>query len=1028
MESQYVERSPLLVLNASAGSGKTYRLVFEYLIIILDPKAGPGKYRQIMAMTFTNKAAIEMKERIIESLKHLAEINPKEKEDALLKELSTVLGENQTQVSARAKRALTEILHGYEEFNVSTIDKFNLRIIRSFSRDLNLPQDFEVIMDDSEILDVVIDSVLSRIGNPNFPTLTNLVEKYAENNLEEGISWNFKNRLLTFCSVLSKERYFGTVTQLTKREFKEAEFHEAKSRQKKLLETLQTLGKEFFTAYDVLPIDEDQLPQKSYAVTSFLALNSIESWPKNILHGKVLKLIDQGFDHLFSGEVLERLHKVVSFFQAHDEEIYQLQDYRASFFNTALLRYIALEMEHLRSTLQFIRISEFNSMISQLIREQQVPYVYEKLGNRLHHFLLDEFQDTSRMQWLNLVPLIEESLSKQHQNLIVGDPKQSIYRFNNGVAEQFVALPGIYNPENNPEIERKSHFFRQQGELHALLNNFRSGFEIVSFNNIFFEALKPNIPERGLSFYQSTEQKAQCTFPGFVSVNSYPKESSELNLSAIKIAIDECLSDGFLPSDICILTDKKDEGNKVARFLLEQGYKIVSADSLLIHTDNRIRLCISYFKLRNQPGSLVELKRFAELYLRLHFEDSYQRYLDLFETNAKGQAIFQEKLFFESYFVNKNTFFFAYENFFDLIQRFYAMLGWNEIEDNYLHCFADLCYTFQMGKGYDLADFLAHYDRDKNKLAIQFPETKDAIQIMTIHKSKGLQFPVVLLPNVNFNANKPIGHFLIPDGDYVYYKKLSGSSKVSSIRAFSAKEKELILIDKINILYVAFTRPIQRLYVWNPYKKGELGQTMHNLWSAHFNGDSPSQDAINFTLGQKEKNIAENKPVPDYYYAENIADRLWYPDLVIKNKELDVKTEIGKKVHALLAECEDEQSLEEKVALLKSSGLYDQETLEMIHKTVTEVFYHPTYKHWISQAKRIINEASILCPNGEVYRPDKIIELEASVVLIDFKTGSKNASHAVQLSNYKEILLEMGYENVSAFLYYTQTKTWEVLE
>jgi ATP-dependent exoDNAse (exonuclease V) beta subunit len=148
--------------------------------------------------------------------------------------------------------------------------------------------------------------------------------------------------------------------------------------------------------------------------------------------------------------------------------------------------------------LQFIRISEFNTMISQLIREQQVPYVYEKLGNRLHHFLLDEFQDTSRMQWLNLVPLIEESLSKQKQNLIVGDPKQSIYRFNNGVAEQFVALPGIYNPEQNPEMERKSLFFKEQGELQELVNNYRSGFEIVGFNNRFFQDLKTKIPERGV--------------------------------------------------------------------------------------------------------------------------------------------------------------------------------------------------------------------------------------------------------------------------------------------------------------------------------------------------------------------------------------------------------------------------------------------------------------------------------------------------------------------------------------------------
>lgn len=1028
MEAQYVERAPLLVLNASAGSGKTYRLVYEYLLLILDPHAGPGKYKQVIAMTFTNKAAMEMKERIIEALQQLSNLNRDQKGDALLKQLSESLNENPEELGHRAKRALTEILHGYEEFNVSTIDKFNLRIIRSFSRDLNLSQDFEVVMDENEILDIVIDSVLSRIGDPDYQELTHLVEKYAENNLDEGKSWNFKSKLLTFCSILSKERYRETVSLLIQREYKESEYREAKTKQNQLLETLKKLGKEFYAEYVALNIDQDKLPQKSNAKSSFDNLNLIENWPEKILHANVEKIVYNGYDNHLSAEAIQRLHKVVDFFHAQSESYFRLQNFRASFFNTALLRYIAVELEGLRSSLRFIRISEFNSMISKLVQNQQVPYVYEKLGNRLQHFLLDEFQDTSRMQWLNLVPLIEESLSKNNQNLIVGDPKQSIYRFNNGVAEQFVSLPGIYNPEDNPEIARKSIFFEQQGELQELVNNYRSGYEIVGFNNGFFEALKTKIPSRGISFYKSTTQVAQCPFPGHVAIKSYPSETLINNHNEIKNVITECLEDGYLPSDICILTEKKSQGNAIARYLLEEGFKIVSADSLLIHTDNRIRLCISYFKLRNQPGNKVELKRFCELYLRLHFEDSNQRYLSLFTENSKGYRVFQEETFFQIYFQHKSNFFFSYENFYDLIQQFYKLLDWSEIEDNYLHSFADLCYTFQMGKSHDISEFLSHYDRNKDKLAIQFPETKDAILIMTIHKSKGLQFPIVLLPNVNFNSTHTIEEYLIPDEDNVYYNKLSESSKVNSIKTFSANERELLLMDKVNLLYVAFTRPIQRLYVWNPYKKNGFGATTHTLLQSHFAEKSVGEGALNISIGQKEKNSVKELSQPSYYFAKDISDRLWYPDLVIKNNDLSSKTEIGKKIHDLLAECDNEEGLKKKLEIYKQSGLYDAKLITMMYDSVMDVFNHPKYQGWVSHSNKIINEANILTPEGEIYRPDKIIELDAYTVLIDFKTGEKDPKHLEQLNHYKHLLSSMGYLKVEAYLYYTQTRIWSELE
>ena len=255
---------------------------------------------------------------------------------------------------------------------------------------------------------------------------------------------------------------------------------------------------------------------------------------------------------------------------------------------------------------QLIRISEFNKLISDLVRNELAPFIYERLGIRFQNFLLDEFQDTSRLQWLNMVPLIRESLSNENKNLIVGDPKQSIYRFKNGVAEQFVALPGVYNPEKHTTIQDHSDYFESMGHVVSLEENYRSSSTIVEFNNTLFPKIKEMLSDEAKDFYNSIVQNPISKLEGFVDILSVPEEKDNTDLvPEIVERIEQCVADGFKLGDICILADLNFKANQWAIELTKRKYKIVSAESLLVQNEIKVKLIVSYLKRRLNPSSIL---------------------------------------------------------------------------------------------------------------------------------------------------------------------------------------------------------------------------------------------------------------------------------------------------------------------------------------------------------------------------------------------------------------------------------------
>ena len=360
------EEYPLSILNASAGSGKTHQLVLEYLSILLGDHGSKQKYKSIVAMTFTNKAAMEMKTRIIDTLDGIVHFDgSQEKIKSMINRLLELCKIDLTKLQGRCAKALGEILHGYEDFHVSTIDKFNLRLIRSFSRDLDIPSDFEVILNEQQIIEEVVELLMSKLGQAGSEHLTKLMTSYAKTNLDEGESWNFKGQLVSFALILSSERNQVNVAKLMELELTDETYNELKveiefSEQRFIKEANETA--KFFLS---LNLTEDQLPGKGRSYNSIIQLSGLKEFPeskdnKQLFTNTILKYCSEPSGKKdFPSELREKLLSLNTLFLELQPQILLLRKFRSNFYNIALLQFVAEALNDLKNSEQIIRISEF---------------------------------------------------------------------------------------------------------------------------------------------------------------------------------------------------------------------------------------------------------------------------------------------------------------------------------------------------------------------------------------------------------------------------------------------------------------------------------------------------------------------------------------------------------------------------------------------------------------------------------------------------------------------------------------------
>lgn len=1022
----------LRIYAASAGSGKTHRLVLEYLKILLTDVNYRQKFRHIVAMTFTNKAANEMKERILQTLSGLAyPASANAKTSALQQDLLNETDLSKEQLQHRAAGALQGILHHYEDFHISTIDKFNLRLIRSFSRDLDLPSDFEVVLNEKLVLDEVLDLLFARLGQPDSQELTRWMLSYARTKVVEGESWDFKKSLLHFSEVLSKERNNKEVAQLLANTYTPEAY---KDFQNKASQVKSDFLAQCAAVYELAVPFRDTHFKTATEQKRIDALANDPNWGLGKKEGsfyapKFKEKLEVNFYEL----PLSVNDALLSLDAAYEEALGQfklLETQRKNFYDMALLQYVAQQTKALMSAQQQIRISEFNQLISQLVQGEQAPYIYERLGIRYEHFLLDEFQDTSRLQWVNMIPLVLEAISYERANLIVGDAKQSIYRFNNGLAEQFVALPRLYNPENDPQIALSSLRFEASSARQSLLDNYRSAPEIVAFNNLLFEQMALALPPQHRDFYASLQQHPKLEKAGYVQIESLENDlNEELLHEKLCHTIAQVLKDGFRPCDICILTETNKKGNAIALALTAAKMQVVSQDSLLIYSNPLVQLFMLYLKKRAKPANPTLGKRLAEAYLRAKGKFDVAIFMSYFKTFEKeGRTIryFDENAFYEAEFGSQDVLFMPYEHLFDLLQKVASCFQINDANEPYVHHFFDIAFQYQLNRNAELIPFIEYIEQNKDKLALQMPESSEAIRIMTIHKAKGLEFPVVLIPSLDFSINiYGLSKFLMQAGDGLAYSYPSDG--IPAFKSFKEKELAAIYLDKLNLLYVALTRPEKRLYVWNHHKANGFGAKIHAQFERHSKLNTPEEHL--FVSGnelpevqsdaQRAKILASST---QFYHPKALPDQLWYPSLVFRTPDLDQVPDqlFGLAFHRLMALCPNADQLNNAMHIALQEGSVALDQVDELSAAANRFWAHVQQQQLQVGMQEEFNEQRIIAAVNEIKQPDKVWRKANEVVVIDFKTGLRKDQHMKQIIAYAALLTEIFHLPVRPFLYYTQ--------
>ncbi|MEX0312583.1 MAG: UvrD-helicase domain-containing protein, partial [Allomuricauda sp.] len=594
-----MEASSFEIYSASAGSGKTYILTKEYLKLLLSD--GPQlKFRQILAITFTNKAVAEMKNRILESLSAFASSNHLNKKQGLFTELCQELSMEPVKLQQRAELVLKRILHNYSFFEISTIDKFNHKIIKTFARDLQLAQNFEVELDTDLLLEQAVGLLLERAGTDK--ELTEVLIDFSLAKIDDNKSWDIARDLLEIGKLLFQENHAPHVEKLRSKsipEFKQIQNSivsqikeieiSAVGQAQKVLEEILDLG------FDPADFPRQTLPNHFKKIMGgefsirILYNNKLE---QNLNENKILKASDKRDSASLAVTILNNYLLI-------KKKLYRrgyLKNIHGNIVPLTVLNEIAKEVKTIENERDVIPISALNSLLSKEIRNQPVPFIYERLGEKYRHYFIDEFQDTSKMQWENLIPLIGNALESENEKnergtlFLVGDAKQAIYRWRGGRAEQ---LLNLLNLKSNP--------FMIEPTVRTLDTNWRSYSEIIKFNNGFFSAIAPFLKNTDYEkLFLESKQKSTHKSGGYVQlgfIDHTLEEKEEAYCSYVLNILNEVKSKGYSYSDVSILVRKNEQGTILANFLSERNLPIVSSEALLLKNDNAVSFLVSLLKI-----------------------------------------------------------------------------------------------------------------------------------------------------------------------------------------------------------------------------------------------------------------------------------------------------------------------------------------------------------------------------------------------------------------------------------------------
>jgi len=1043
------------VYRSSAGSGKTFTLVLEYLKIIL---AEPGDFRHILAITFTNKAAAEMKERIIETLEALsAKDNGPDPglRSAMLPLLTAETGLTPPAIAEKSGQALNLILHNYSEFAIGTIDSFSQRIIRTFAFDFGLSNQFNVVVDHEELIATAVDMLLESAGNNE--EITQLLVDFLESRMEEEQGWNIDRIFKSFAERLFVEDIKDRLNLLQGLSI--ADFM-------LIAKELQNFSRDFEdrivrTAARALQIiEESGIPESSF----FKGKYGICSYFRKLQDRKpeepsttLLQAIKE--DKWTASKVSDLDRKAIMAMREELRDLFnsvqallgeQGARYRLSrlmlktIYPLAVLREIDRVMNAFKKQNNIVHISEFNSRISSVITGEPVPFVYERLGERYRHIMIDEFQDTSRLQWENFVPLVENALSSGYYNLVVGDGKQAIYRWRSGDANQFSILPKLAGSETDPVVRARQQVLETHYVKKNLDTNYRSRAEIVGFNNRFFGFLSDVSNDFLKLTYSDAAQKALASKPGgyvkicFRSNNHEEREANGTTMYGDEILgiIRSLTGKGFRLGDIAILCRQNRQASDISRMLSLQEIAVISPESLILLQSPAVRFIVDFIRFLREPtdailqcsvaGFLVQTGKISGM----TWEELFGLISDKRFTAGEGL-----KRALETHGFSFSRMAMLSLPLYDLCEQIIRLFNLRGEADSFIQFFLDAILEFETGEFRGIPDFIDWWEQKGQHKSVLAPKGMNAVNIMTIHQAKGLQFPVVILPFGKEHAGTGKDYLWADLSDYgIPLPSALLRSETALLQTPLGRdyqeEREKTLLDQVNVWYVAMTRPEERLYMIVPEPPKNAGNALGlsaflvrflKAEGLYYESDDSYELGIASQPEPKTSGSFAQPETPGNFTSEDWRNRILIRRRAPSNWDAaDPGTHVryGTMVHALLSAIKTAGDVLPAIEAGVSNGLVPAGDREKIGEMLTSLVNDPVLKNYFLDPAEVRIEPDILLPGGKTCRPDRIVISGEILHILEFKTGKKDTEHIDQVEQYAGVMAEMGYRGINRHLVY----------
>lgn len=1035
------ERASFSVYNASAGSGKTHTLVKEYLKIVLADRSDDA-YRKILAITFTNKAVAEMKNRILSCLYAFAQKETEKKFQPMLEQIVQETGLKEHVVKEKSARIMKHIIHNYASFDISTIDKFTHKVIRSFAFDLNLPMSFEVSLDSDELLQEAVDSVIAKAGTDE--ELTKVLIDFSIDKADNDKSWDITRELKEMGALLLNENNRDEIALFDQKSLRD--FVSTRDYLRKKIEELTKETQEKGKAIWDLLIDKG-VDMKSFSRGTFpnhlLAIinDTDKSTQRKYVEFDEVAILKAAKDRDTIEALLpEVLQQLAAIYQLFAKRLFY-QAFLKNITPLSLLNILGIEMQHIQEEKNMLSISQFNAIIHNEIQHQPAPFIYERLGERYRHFFIDEFQDTSVMQWDNLVPLIDNALAGEDFGvkgtlMLVGDPKQSIYRWRGGKAEQFIALSKTDNPFSNPDKE-----------VVVLGKNYRSYAEVIHFNNSFFKGISSFFTQEDYKhiYENQSHQEVNSKEGGYVNLqfldeslldkeNEVDKE--RLYLEATLNVIKTGLAQGFSYSDMVVLTRKRAHGIALANYLTEQEIPILSSDSLLISHATEVRLIMDVLRyIRNKEdkeSKTLLLYYIANKRKQEAVHDFIEEGLSYTSDAALEQWLATKDICISFDQCRKKSLYEAVEI---IVRAFFP----TQATSSYVLYFMDIVLERTIKNQYGIGDFILYWEDNNHKFSIPTPEGKNAVQLMTIHKSKGLEFPVVIFPFAEedydrSNRDKLWVEFDELDVGIELPKALVDAKK--EVKEYGALAEELYaqkeqeeLLDNINVLYVALTRAEEQLHIITTRDlktDGEYKNNMSRFFIHYLRQQGIYQDDQQvYEFGSPQRlSIASESTVDQNKLIRSVEQLFDFNAIKIAEREaLMWDTQVGEAIaygnitHKIMSFIQTYSDVDAAIERALEEGLIVESEKDNFKGAIQQIISHPDLRDFFTDGV-VYNERMIIGKTQHNLIPDRVVIKGQKAYLLDYKTGKPEDKYVKQLAKYEDSLVAMGYEVVKKVILY----------